>query len=45
MIQICLWVMFFAGLIFTALTRVSPIGVIVTIGMLLLAIDYPNQKE
>lgn len=44
-IKIGLWGMFFAGLAFTVLNGISPIGIITIIGMLLLAIDYPKKER
>ena len=45
MIRICLWGMFIAGLAFLALDGVTPIGILATVGMLLLAIDYPRKEK
>jgi len=44
-IQICLWGMFVIGLAITILTGISPIGIMATVGMLLLAIDFPKKNK
>jgi len=43
--RICLWGMFLAGLTFTIWGGISPIGVIATIGVLLMAIDFPRKEK
>ena len=45
MIRICLWGMFVAGLAFMVLNRISTIGLLTTVGILLMAIDYPNKEK
>ena len=45
MIRICLWGLFVAGLAFMALTGITTIGVLATIGILLMAIDYPKKEH
>ena len=45
MIRISLWGMFVAGLAFTVFTGISTLGVMVTIGILLMAIDYPKKEK
>jgi len=45
MIRISLWGMFVAGLAFTVFNGISTLGVMVTIGMLLMAIDYPKKEK
>ena len=45
MIPICLWGLFVAGLAFLILNGVSVLGVMATIGILLMAIDYPKKEK
>jgi len=45
MIRICLWGMFVAGLAFTILDGITPIGMLATVGILLMAIDYPKKEK
>ena len=44
-IRIGLWGMFIAGLAFNVLTRISALGVVATVGILLMAIDYPKKEK
>jgi len=44
-IRICLWGMFLVGLALTIWNGISPIGVIATIGVLLMAIDFPKKEK
>ena len=44
-IQIGLWGLFFGAILLTALTGISPISIIGTVGILLLAIDYPKKNK
>lgn len=45
MVRICLWGMLVVGLVFTVLGGVTPKGVMTTVGILLLAIDYPKKEK
>jgi len=45
LIRVCLWGMFVAGLAFLVLGGITSIGVLSTIGILLLAIDYPKKEK
>ena len=45
MIRICLWGMFLAGLAVTVLNGISTFGAITTLGILLMAIDYPKKRK
>ena len=44
MIKICLWGVFIATLLFTVLNGISVLGFMATVGMLLMAIDYPKKS-
>ena len=45
MIRAGLWAMFVAGLAFTVLNGITTMGVVATVGILLLAIDYPRKEK
>jgi len=45
MIQIGLWTIFVAGLMFTILDEISLLGIMATLGMLLMAIDFPRKEK
>ena len=45
MIQIGLWTIFVAGLMFTILDGISLLGIMATLGMLLMAIDFPRKEK
>ena len=45
MIKICLWGMFLTGSAFIVLSGVSAIGIIATVGVLLMAIDFPRKEK
>ena len=44
-IQICLWGMFLGALVSTAWNGISLISTITTVGILLLAIDFPKKNK
>ena len=43
-IRICLWAMFVAGLVIMVLDGITLVGVLVIVGILLMAIDYPKKE-
>ena len=45
MIRICLWGMFVVGLAFIVLSGITPTGVLATLGILLMAIDFPKKEK
>ena len=44
-IQICLWGVFSAALVFTVINGISVFGVMATVGVLLLAVDFPRKNK
>jgi len=45
LIRTSLWGMFITGLAFTVLNGISALGAMVTVGILLMAIDYPKKEN
>ena len=44
-IRVSLWGIFATGLAFLVLNGISTLGVMVAIGMLLMALDYPKKEQ
>jgi len=45
MIRMSLWGMFIAGLAFTILDGITPLGIMATVGIMFMAIDFPRKEK